>query len=767
MNLDKLSIDSYVTYANAANIRSTLNGKDGLKPVHRRILYTLLKEKALHNKDLKGSQAIVGTVLGKWHPHGDGAVYDAAVRMSQDFKMRYPLVYIKGNNGDLSDPKAYAASRYTKMKLTPLGELMMTGIESSSVDFEENYDGTLMEPSYLTSVVPNVLINGGMGIGVGNSCSLLPHNLNEVCDAIIAYVDDYKITTEDLMKHIKGPDFPTGGVITNQADLLNIYKNGKGTVRVRAKYKLETVLSKTHIVITEVPYMVSIEDKIIKPIQELVLEGYENIDDLINNTGENGTEIRIVLKKGVNVNKTLAYLFDHTGMSNTISMNNNLITDGKYDNYSLKGIIKLYIEHRHDVIIRIAKHKKAKAEKKLHITKGLLKAIVQIDEVVNIIKSSKSKADAAKNLKELLEIDDEQVKAILDMKLGRLTGLEVEALKEEISNLKEEILNQSRIINNTLTRNGMIKNQLEALKTYGDKRKTKLDNNNISNLIEDEDVVVILTEDDYIAAVSVNEVPQGKKGKKPLQLTKSRIVDFVKTNTKENLLCFTTEGRMYNIPVNLIDIDKYDSVTGDHISNVADVQGKIIKITKLEEASHITFVTAGGRIKKSSTSIYKGFKKSVQAVKLDNNDSLIGVYFTNDDQNIMMLGDKDKVAHVNLSNINSTGRATKGVIGIKANQVLASAVTAGEEDLILTYTKEGYGKLTKASEFTLTNRGAAGISVHKNTIGLVNTSNYSNIMVIDGNNKSNRIDLDELSVKSRTSKGTKISKNSITKILAL
>ena len=749
-NLNKNALEGFLEYAKEANTRSTLAVEDGLKPVHRRILYGMAEEKIWSNKHHVGSAKIVGSILGNYHPHGDSSVYDAAVRMSQDFKMRYPLIDFDGNGGSILDPDSYAAMRYTKMRLTPLGELMLSDIDKNTAVMVENYNGTLMEPVVLPSMIPNILLNGGMGIGVGASSSLLPHNLEEVCDAIMLYIKNPRSTTHELMNHIQGPDFPTGAIITDGLSLKEVYDSGRGAVKVRAKYHIQMVSGKNHIVITEMPYLVSIE-KVITTIQLMVAEeGYDKIYDVQNNSGRHGLEVRIILEKDVNPTSVLQTLFEKTGLESTIKINNTvMLTDGSFVTLGLRGLISYYIKHQHDIITRRYTWELNKAQERLNIVDGLIIAIQNIDEVVKIIKTSESAQKAKLSLIKIFSLNEAQALAILDMRLARLTSLEINKLTREKEELIKNIEDYKEIISNEKRREKIIVSFLTQLKNkFKDPRRTKISEMTIVERTEH--LFVLVDSANNIITAAKDEVLNSSKTKKAV-LSKYKIISGIECTSKDELMILDANGKLYLVHAQ------------DLIKDTFKPNAPLVQILKPEEKDFIIIVTRDGIIKKTP---YTKMKKSAQITKVRDTDAIISMCFANDTDFIMVLGSEGKAVNIPVSDIGALGKMTYGSKGMSTPSVLAATV-ASRDDLILTITSENKAKLTAHKDFLVNGKGTVGQLITEDCILILNIGTSEILTLFGEDGKINNVNISTLSTKSRTAVGAKIFNSNISHVVSL
>lgn len=750
--LNEHSLEGFLEYAKEANTRSTLAVEDGLKPVHRRILFGMYEEGFTNDKPYGGSAKIVGSVLGNYHPHGDASVYDAAIRLSQDFKLRYPLIDFYGNGGSILDPDSYAASRYTKMRLSAFGESMLADIQKNTVPMVENYNGELMEPVVLPSMIPNALLNGGMGIGVGVSSSLVPHNLSEVCDTINTYIKNPRSTTEELMKSLQGPDFPTGGIITDGFNLVSIYDSGKGTINVRAKYRIENVSGRSHIVITEAPYLINIENRIIVPIQQMVVEeGYDKIYDIQNNSGKNGLEIRIILEKDVNPQAVLQTLFEKTGLETTIKINNTvMLSDGSFVTLGLRGLISYYIKHQHNVLIKKYQWELDKAEARLNIVEGLIIAIENIDEVVKIIKESANTQKAKSALITRFKLNDAQATAILDMRLARLTSLEINKLLNEKAELIKSIEEYKLIINSEDKREKIISKFLTELKSkHGDNRRTTIAQMTIVE--KGEHIYLAVNGNHRLVTIPKDDISTMSRGKKGFAVSKEYITSVIECNTKDTVMVIDIFGKAYM------------TLVSDIVNEKVEFEAPISKVIEVLDKDFMIFTTREGIIKKTPTT---KFRKATQITKVREDDLLIGVHFANDDEYIMVLGSEGKVVNIPISEIPSSGKLTYGAKGITTDKVLSSTVAA-TSDLILTITKESKAKLTKHSDFLVNARTTTGQLITEDCEWIRSIGTHSLLTIFGEDGRAMSINVNSISIKGRNSVGAKIFNSEITGITSL
>lgn len=698
---------AYIDYAMSVIVSRALpDVRDGMKPVHRRILYDMYESNLLYENDFKKSAATVGDVLGKYHPHGDASVYDAMVRMAQDFSLRYPLVQGKGNFGSVDgDPPA--AYRYTEAKMSKISALMLTDIEKDTVNFVPNYDDKIPEPDVLPSRFPNLLVNGSAGIAVGMATNIPPHNLTEVIDGIIAVIDDPMITIEELMTHIQGPDFPTGGVIMGRSGIRNAYTTGRGRIVLRAKAEIEEYNGRNRIIVTEIPYQVN-KAKLEKHINELVRDG--KIDGIASTRDESTEVIRLVidLKRDANPNVVLNNLYKFTQMQDTFGVILLALVDKEPKVLTLREMIDYYIAHQEDVITRRTKFELQKALDREHILEGYKIVIDNVDEVIRIIRASKSINDAKAALCERFNLTDAQADAIVKMQLGRLSGMERDKIEEEYAEVCAKIADYRDILANEGRVLEIVKNDLVEIKNkYGDERRTEISmvttEIDIDDLIDEEDIVVTLTHSGYTKRLPVDTYKSQHRGGRGISGMSTREEDFVEhlftTTTHHTLLFFTSKGnvyklRGYQIPeasrqakgmaiVNLLPIESGEKVTA------------MIPIKDFEDGKYLTFITRNGIIKKTNVMDYSRIRNGgLRAIDLDEGDELIRVKLTDNTQDII-IGTHDGYAiRFNEKEVRSTGRTTRGVMGIRlhSGDYVIGASVALPNSQLLTITENGYGK---------------------------------------------------------------------------
>ncbi len=769
---------SYIDYAMSVIVSRALpDVRDGLKPVHRRILYDMYEANLLYENDFRKSAATVGDVLGKYHPHGDSSVYDAMVRLAQDFSLRYPLVQGKGNFGSVDgDPPA--AYRYTEAKMSKIAAEMLSDIEKETVDLVSNYDDKRLEPSVLPARFPNLLVNGSSGIAVGMATNIPPHNLSEVIDGIIAAIDDPDITIDELMEYIKGPDFPTGGVIMGKSGIRSAYHTGRGKVIMRAKAEIEELDGgKTRIVVSELPYQVN-KAKLEKYINDLVRDG--KIDGISSTRDESDENMHFIieLKRDANPNIVLNNLYKFTQMQDTFGVIFLALVDNEPKILNLREMIDYYIAHQKDVIVRRTKFDLAKAEERLHILEGYKIAIDNIDEVIKIIRASKSIPDSKLALQERFGLSDPQSTAIVQMQLGRLSGLEREKVENEFEQLSAKIADFNDILANEYRVLEIVKTDLTNIKAkYGDDRKTEIamvaNDIDIEDLIDEEDVVITLTHNGYTKRVPVTTYKSQHRGGRGISGMTTREEDFVEqlftTSTHDTILFFTTRGivyrlKGYEIPeagrqargtaiVNLLPLESGEKITA------------MMPIREFSEGLYLTFFTRQGIVKKTDLMDYSRIRNGgLRAIELVEGDSLINVLLTNGEQNVLIGTRNGMAIQFNERDVRGMGRTARGVRGIRLNSgdYVIGACIAPHDGELLVVTENGYGKKTPFSEYKIQTRGGKGIFTYRITdktgklAGLTEVEPTDDIMLITSDGVLIRTESSEISTYGRQTQGVKI-----------
>ena len=781
VNLEQEMRNSYIDYAMSVIVSRALpDVRDGLKPVHRRILYAMQEAGMTSGKPYKKSARIVGEVLGKYHPHGDSSVYDAIVRMAQDFSMRYMLADGHGNFGSVDgDPPA--AMRYTEVRMARIAELMLQDIDKDTVDFVPNYDESMKEPSVLPAKFPELLVNGTSGIAVGMATNIPPHNMSEVIDGVLMLIDNPDASVDELMTVIKGPDFPTGGLIMGTTGIRDAYTTGRGSVKMRAKAHIETMSNgKPRIVVTELPYQVN-KARLIEKIAELARDKQiEGITDLRDESDRKGMSIVIELRKDINPDIMLNQLYKHTQLQETFGVIMLALVDNQPRILTLKQVLHYYIQHQEDVITRRTRYELSKAEARAHILEGLTIALDHLDAVITTIRESQT-ADIARNaLMEGFKLSEKQAQAILDLRLQRLTGLEREKIEEEyqevlkkIEWLKSVLADESKIMT-------IIKDELTAVKEkYGDGRRTTItyDMSEMSeeDLIADEDVVLTISHNNYIKRMKLDTYNKQNRGGQGILGMSTKEGDFVEniliTTTHHTILFFTSRGRVHYLKayqiaeasrqargtalINLLKLDKGEKITA------------VLQVREYNPAKFLFMATRKGIVKKVQLSEFNTSRKlGVIALKLDDDDELIGVKQT-DGQKQIVIGTRNGYAIIfDEEEVRSMGRIARGVKGIKLREgdEVVGMDTIKRDSEILTVTAGGYGKRTKVEEYTTHHRGAMGVinlRVTEKTgevIGLKVVRDGQELMLISTNGIIIRTGLDKISVIGRASQGVIIMK---------
>ena len=718
--------NSYLDYAMSVIIgRALPDVRDGLKPVHRRIIYTMNGLGVQYGKPYKKCARIVGDCMGKYHPHGDAAIYDTLVRMAQDFSQRYPLVDGQGNFGSIDgDPPA--AYRYTEARMSKIAGELLTDIDKETVDFVPNFDGEEMEPTVLPSIIPNLLINGSSGIAVGMATNIPPHNISETVDAVIAYIDNPDITVPELMKHLPGPDFPTGSFICGISGIKQAYETGRGKIVLRAKAYIEQQKSgKEAIIVTEIPYMV-LKQRLIEQIAELVRDKkIEGITDLRDESDREGMRIYIELRRGENANVVLNQLYKHTKMQTSFGIIMLALVESRPRYLSLPKVIHYYVEHRKDVVVRRSRYELEKAEHRAHIVEGLRIAIDNIDAIIKVIRKSKDVEEARVSLMEKFKLSFDQANAILDMRLQRLTALETEKLIEEYKELIKKIEYLRSVLRNPKMVLKIIKDELkEVKKNYSDTRKTEIvaeaEELDIEDLIAEENMVITVSHQGYIKRIPTSTYRKQRRGGKGITGMSTKEEDWVEHlfigTTHNYILFFTNKGKVYRLKV--YDIPQGNRYSkGKAIINLLPVESgelitAMIPIANYDDKHFIFMATRMGTVKKVNLMQFENMqKKGKIAILLDERDLLECVALTNGQNEIFMASKSGMATRFHESEVRSVGRATRGVIGMdleKGDEIVGMEVFR-EGASILTVCENGYGKKTPVEEYRLIHRGGKGV----------------------------------------------------------
>ena len=779
VNLGHEMKTSYIDYAMSVIVARALpDVRDGLKPVHRRILYAMQEAGMGSTKPYKKSARIVGEVLGKYHPHGDSSVYDAIVRMAQDFSMRHMLADGHGNFGSVDGDPA-AAMRYTEVRMSKISELMLQDIDKETVDFVPNYDESLKEPAVLPAKFPQLLVNGTSGIAVGMATNIPPHNMCEVIDGTLMLIDNPEATVEDLMTVIKGPDFPTAGMVLGSEGIRKAYTTGRGIIKLRANCHIETLSNgKNRIIVTELPYQVN-KARLVEKIADLVRDKQiEGITALNDESDRTGMRIVVDLRRDANANVILNQLYKHTQLQDSFGVIMLALVDGKPKVLNLKQVLHYYIAHQEDVITRRTKYELAKAEARAHILEGLTIALDHLDAVIAAIRESRT-ADIARNaLMTSFKLSEKQAQAILDLRLQRLTGLEREKIEEEYQEVLKTIEAYKEILADEKKILGIVKKELTEVKNkYGDARRTRLTIDtseiDVEDLIAEEDVVITLTHGGYIKRIPLDTYRRQNRGGKGIRGMGTKEKDFVEnlliTTTHHTILFFTNRGRVYHLKAYEI-AEASRAAKGTAIVNLLQLESDenitaVIQVKGFKPGAYLFMATKKGIVKKTSLEEFQNLRKGgLIAVNLDEDDELIGVKFTNGHHDVI-LGTKWGMAIVfNEDDVRSMGRPARGVKGIRLVEgdavIGMDALNAAAE--VLTVTAEGFGKRTQANEYRTQTRGGKGIINLKVTektgdvIGLRVVHESQELMLISTEGIVIRMNIADISLISRNTQGVKL-----------
>ena len=772
---------SFMDYSMSVIVSRALpDVRDGLKPVHRRILYAMHELGLVHNRAYRKSASIVGETMGNYHPHGDQAIYDTLVRMAQEWSMRYPLVDGQGNFGSV-DGDSPAAMRYTESRMAAITAQMLADIEKETVDKTDNYDSRLKEPVVLPSAIPNLLVNGSYGIAVGMATSCPPHNITEVCDAVVHYIDNPECNTNDLMRFVEGPDFPTGGIIYGREGLGEAYHTGRGKISVRAKVAFEhdKASGKDRIIVTEIPYQVN-KSRLIESIAALVREKtVEGITDLRDESDRDGMRILIEVRKGDEPQVILNQLYKHTQMQETFSILMLALVNNQPRVLSLYEVIHYYVKHRAEIVKRRTEFDLRKAEERAHIVEGLLKAIDHIDEVIKIIRSSETPESARDALMERFKFSHVQANEILAMRLRRLTGLEREELEKEYADLLKQIEMFKRILSSERTILAEVRKELLAVKDkYGDKRRTHILGErtefSVEDLIADEEMVVTVSNLGYIKRVPVAAYRKQRRGGKGITGMDTKEEDFVRdlfvASAHQYMLFFTNKGRVYWRKVH--ELPKASrTARGRAIVNVLDLSGDEVVTACLpvrdleEENKYIFMVTEMGTVKKTELKAFSNPRATgIIALGLDAGDKLIDVQITSGEDNILIATYLGMSIRFPEKDVRPMGRTAAGVIGIrleKGDRVIGVS-TAGDDKTVLSVVENGYGKRTQVGEYRLQHRGGSGIINIKtterngNVVAMMTVDDSDDIVVVSTDGIVMRCSVKDIRTIGRNTQGVKV-----------
>ncbi|QGU93756.1 DNA gyrase subunit A [Clostridium bovifaecis] len=772
---------SYIDYAMSVIVgRALPDVRDGLKPVHRRILYSMHQLGLTPDKPYRKCARIVGDVLGKYHPHGDTAVYDALVRLAQDFSIRYTLVDGHGNFGSV-DGDGAAAMRYTEARMQKITAEMLRDINKETVDFMPNFDGEEFEPAVLPSRFPNLLVNGSSGIAVGMATNIPPHNLTEVINGINMLIDNPDVTVSELMTEIKGPDFPTYGIIVGKAGIREAFETGRGKVVIRAKAEIEEVKGRNRIIVTEIPYQVN-KAKLIENIADLVKDKKINgISDLRDESDREGMRIVIELKRDANANVVLNQLYKHTKMQDSFGIIMLALVNGEPQVLNLKQILEYYVIFQEEVIRRRTQFDLDKALARAHILEGLRIALDHIDEVISLIRSSKTTNDAREGLMSKFNLSEKQATAILDMRLQRLTGLEREKIEEEYASIMELIKYLKEVLADKALLLKIIKDELNEIKAkYGDERRSRIiagESNGIDeeDLIQEKDVVITLTHAGYIKRLPIETYSAQKRGGRGIQAMATKEDDFVEhiitTSTHSNIIFFTNLGRAYQLKayqipeagrtakgmnlVNLIPLDQNEKIQA------------VLYINEFSENNYLIMGTKKGLIKKTSLDKYSSIRKNgLNAINLKEDDELIGVRVTTGDCQIIYVTKDGYAIRFDENDVRPLGRTASGVkaITLRDGDAVVGMEIAVKDEELLVVSENGYGKRTHIEEYSLQKRGGKGVITYKisektgNVVGARLVSNEEEIMLINNSGIAIRINVSDISTTSRNAMGVTLMK---------
>ncbi len=784
VNIEEEMKSAYIDYSMSVIVSRALpDVRDGLKPVHRRVLYGMYELGLFSNRPYKKSARVVGEVLGKYHPHGDSSVYEAMVRMAQDWSMRYPLVDGQGNFGSI-DGDSPAAMRYTEVRMRKIAEEMLADIDKETVDFRPNFDETLKEPVVLPAKLPNLIVNGAQGIAVGMATNMAPHNLSETVDAINAYIDNPDISIEELMQHIKAPDFPTGGIIYGYQGVKDAYETGRGRVVMRGRSHIEEIKGREAIVVTEIPYLVNKADMIKKAadlVNDKKIEGISNIKD---ESDRKGMRIVFYLKRDAIPNVVLNQLYKYTQLQSSFNINNIALVKGRPQLLNLKDLISLFVEHRHEVVVRRTQYELRKAEERAHILEGLIIASDNIDEVIALIRSSKNAEEARAKLIERFDLTEIQARAIVEMRLRQLTGLEQDKLRAEYAELQEKIKDLKDILEHKERRMQIIKDEMTEMKEkYGDPRRTDIDfaggDVSIEDLIPNEQMVITVSHAGYIKRTPLSEYKVQNRGGKGQKGVATRAEDFPEhifsARNHDYLLFFTQKGKVYWMRVfevpegskvskgravqNLINIEKDDKIK-------AILATKNLKDKDYVNAHYVIMATKKGTVKKTSLEQYSRPRQSgINAITIREGDELLDAKLTTGDSHIMLAVKSGKAIRFEESKTRPMGRTASGVRGISLadeNDEVVGMISVQDLDSdVFVVSEKGYGKRSKVKDYRLTNRGGKGVKTINITdktgklVAIKNVKDGDDLMIITKNGLTIRFSVDDIRQMGRAAQGVR------------
>ncbi len=785
INIEDEMKSAYIDYSMSVIVSRALpDVRDGLKPVHRRVLYGMHGLGLASNKPYKKSARVVGEVLGKYHPHGDSSVYDAMVRMAQHWSMRYMMVDGQGNFGSV-DGDSPAAMRYTEVRMQKLSEAMLADIDKETVDFANNFDDTLQEPTVLPSKIPSLLVNGASGIAVGMATNMPPHNLTEVINGTIAYIEDNDISIDGLMEYIKAPDFPTGGTIYGYQGVKDAFETGRGRIVLRAKYKFEEIKGRDAIIVTEIPYQVNKADMIKKTADLVNEKKLEGISDIKDESDRKGMRIVYYLKRDAIPNVVLNKLFKYTALQSSFNVNNIALVNGRPEMLNLKDLIREFVNHRHDVVTRRTQYELRKAEERAHILEGLIIASDNIDEVIKIIRASKSPDEARQNLRERFKLSEIQARAIVEMRLRQLTGLEQDKLRTEYDALVKTIADLKDILDKVERRMAIIKDELlEMQQKFGDERRTDIDfaggDVSIEDLIPDHQVVITISHAGYIKRTLLSEYKAQKRGGTGQKGVTTRTKDFLEhifvATNHEYLLFFTQSGkvfwmRVFEIPEgaktakgraiqNLINLESDDKVK-------AFLNVKNLKDEDYINSHYVLMVTKNGIVKKTSLEKYSRPRQNgIAAITIREGDELLDAKLTNGNSQIMLAARSGKAIRFDESKIRAAGRTASGVRGITLaddkDEVVGTISVNDLDANVLVVSEKGYGKRSKIEDYRITNRGGKGVKTINVTdktgelVAMKIVTDEDDLMIITKKGLTIRMQISDLRVMGRATQGVKL-----------
>jgi DNA gyrase subunit A len=786
INIEEEMKSAYIDYSMSVIVSRALpDVRDGLKPVHRRVLYGMYDMGVLSNRPYKKSARIVGDVLGKFHPHGDSSVYDALVRMAQEWSLRYPLIDGQGNFGSI-DGDSPAAMRYTEVRLRKIAEEALADIDKDTVDFQLNFDDTLKEPTVLPTRIPLLMVNGAAGIAVGMATNIPPHNLTEVINALVAQIDNPEITTDELMEHIKGPDFPTGGTIYGYQGIKDAFETGRGRIVVRAKTEIETKPSgREQIIVREIPYMVN-KAELIKKIGDLVnekkIEGVVYVND---ESDRDGMRIVITLKKDASANVVLNKLYKYTQLQSSFNVNSIALVKGRPRLLNLKQLLHYFIEHRHDVVVRRTQYELAQAEKRAHILEGLIIALDHLDEVIKLIRASKTVEEAREGLMNTFDLSEVQARAILDMRLQKLTGLEREKLHEEYDELMKQIKYMKEVLASVDLQMEIVKKELlEVKEKYGDERRTDIVPDegefNPEDFYTDEEVVITISHLGYIKRTALTEFRRQSRGGIGSRGSITREEDFIEhlyvATMHNTMLFFTEKGRCYWLKVwqipegtrtakgraiqNLVFLEPGDSVK-------AYINVKSLKDEEYINSHYIMLATKKGVIKKTSLEAFsRPRQKGINAVTIREGDQLLTASLTNGHQQILLAVRSGRALRFPEEKVRAMGRTAAGVRGItlrgEEDEVVDMVCVESKEQTILVVSEKGYGKRSSVEDYRITNRGGKGVKTINITektgalIAMKGVTDAGDLMIINRSGVIIRMPVSDIRVMGRATQGVRL-----------